>query len=171
MNPLHSLARSSIAPTFLTKGLDALRHPEANLRSAERYLPGLKKLGIPGSATQIVRVSGAVQLAAGLLLFTGRFPRIASTALALSLISTTATGPRFWDEKDLNVKKSQKTEFFKNLGLFGGLVLAVVDRNGGPSVFWRAKQGVSAVSATVSEQVAQAGENVQAHAKSLLQAL
>lgn len=149
MNPLHSLARLCIGPIFLAGGVDALRHPESKVTSAEKVMPRLNELGITQSPTQLVRMNGGVQVAAGLLLLTGRLPRLASAALAVSLVPTTFAGHRFWEEEDPAAKAAQKTEFLKNVALFGGLILAALDRNGSPSLAWRAKRGVSHASSSL----------------------
>lgn len=159
MNPLHSLARSFIAPIFLAGGLDALRHPASKVSSAEKVLPQLNDLGITQSPTQLVRINGCVQVAAGLLLLAGRLPRAASAALAVSLVPTTFAGHRFWEEEDPTAKAIQKTQFLKNVALFGGLILAAVDRNGSPSMAWRAKKSVSHASSSLQS----AGSSLASH--------
>jgi uncharacterized membrane protein YphA (DoxX/SURF4 family) len=142
MNPIHSLARTCIAPIFLTGGLDALMHPDSKIAAAEKVVPQLHSLGFTGSPSRLVRVNGGVQLVAGFLLFAGVFPRTASAALAASMVPTTLAGHRFWEAEDADTKSAQRIQFLKNAALFGGLVLAATDRNGSPSMAWRAKRGV-----------------------------
>ncbi len=160
MSPLHSLARSCIAPIFLTGGVDALRHPESKTLAAQKLTPQLKGIGLTASATQLVQVNGGVQLVAGLLLSTGRLPRFASTALAISLVPTTLAGHRFWEETDPAAKAVQKAQFFKNLALFGGLLFAATDRNGSPSLTWRAKRSARAASSSLHS----VGSSLSSHA-------
>ena len=73
------------------------------------------------------------------LLATGRFPRLASTMLAASLIPTTAIEHAFWEETDPSRKAQQRSLFLKNVGLLGGLLLATVDTEGKPGLVWRAQ--------------------------------
>jgi uncharacterized membrane protein YphA (DoxX/SURF4 family) len=89
---------------------------------------------------QLVRINGAVQLGAGLMLATGRMPRLAAVALAGSLVPTTAAGHRFWEAKDPDAKRAQTIQFMKNLSMFGGLVFAALDVEGRPSLPWRARR-------------------------------
>jgi uncharacterized membrane protein YphA (DoxX/SURF4 family) len=142
MNPIHSLARTCIAPIFLTGGLDALMHPEGKVAEAQKVVPQLHSLGFTGSPERLVRFNGGVQLVAGFFLFAGVLPRTASAALAVSLVPTTLAGHRFWEAEDPETKSAQRIQFLKNAALFGGLLLAATNRNGSPSIAWRAKRGV-----------------------------
>jgi hypothetical protein len=75
---------------------------------------------------------------AGSLLALGKFPRLASTVLAASLVPTTVAAHSFWQEQDPEVRAKQKVQFLKNLGLLGGLLLAAVDTEGKPGLAYRA---------------------------------
>ena len=66
-------------------------------RTADRREAALPARGHPSSWC---RINGAVQVAAGLMLATGRFPRLSSALLAGSLVPTTLAGHRFWEEED-----------------------------------------------------------------------
>ena len=88
----------------------------------------------------MVRINGAAQVGAGLLLATGRAPRLSSTVLAATLVPTTAAGHRFWEESDPAVRANQKIHFFKNVSMLGGLLIAAVDTEGQPGVAWRARR-------------------------------
>lgn len=140
----HRLARSFIAPMFITSGLDAVRNPNDKAKVGE-----LSGLGLPQDPVQLVRLTGAVQLAAGLLLAIGRLPRLASAALAVSVVPTTLNGHRFWQESDPATKSDQRMQFMKNLAMLGGLLLAAIDTNGSPSLRWRAKKAASNATASI----------------------
>ena len=81
----------------------------------------------------LVRINGAVQVAGGSLLALGKAPRLASLALAATLIPTTVTEHDFWNETDPAVKARKRTEFLKNLSLLGGVMIAAVYTGGKPS--------------------------------------
>jgi uncharacterized membrane protein YphA (DoxX/SURF4 family) len=87
-----------------------------------------------------VQVNAAAQVAGGILLALGWFPRLAAILLAGSLVPTTLAGHRFWEIDDPADRARQRNQFLKNLGLLGGLILAAVDTEGRPSVTWRAKR-------------------------------
>jgi uncharacterized membrane protein YphA (DoxX/SURF4 family) len=97
-------------------------------------------LGLPDDPETLVKINGAVQVGAGVLLAMGRLPRVASLALAGSLVPTTLAGHRFWEETDERKRASQRIQFFKNAAMLGGLLLAAVDTEGRPSVSWRARR-------------------------------
>ena len=99
------LARPLLASVFVAAGIDALRHPGLRSQQAAQLL-GKVPDQVPGprSAAKdpdlFVRVNGAALLGGGVLLATGRLPRLASTVLAASIIPTTAIDHAFWDETD-----------------------------------------------------------------------
>jgi len=109
----------------------------AAMHDAERSLHDVadsSSLGLEN--TTYIKINAAVQVGAGLLLATGRMPRLASTALAASLVPTTLAGHRFWEAEGQD-RQVQQVQFAKNVGLLGGLILAAVDKEGAPSLGWR----------------------------------
>ncbi len=134
------LARPLLASVFVAAGVEALRNPAAR---TERAATLLEKVPAPesvqGDPDLFVRVNGGALVAGGVLLATGRFPRLASTVLAASIIPTTAIEHAFWDETDPAKKAQSRSLFFKNVGLLGGLLLASVDTAGKPGLAWRAQ--------------------------------
>jgi uncharacterized membrane protein YphA (DoxX/SURF4 family) len=132
-------------------GLNSLRNAKEKADAAavvtDKVVPLAEKaapqLPIPSDPATLVRINGAAQLGAGLLLATGRAPRLASTVLAASLVPTTAAGHRFWEEEDPGMRANQKIHFFKNVSMLGGLMIAAVDTEGKPGVAWRARRAAS----------------------------
>ncbi len=149
MTITHALARSFIAPIFVGGGVDAVAHPETKAVAAQKVTDQLAEFGLPSDPTRLVRVNGAVQLVAGTLLVLGRLPRLASAALAASMVPTTLAGHRFWEETDSTAKAQQRVQFMKNLAVLGGLLLAATDRNGAPSLSWRAHRAARRTSASI----------------------
>lgn len=92
---------------------------------------------LPFGAETYVRVNAAVQLGAGILLASGRLPRLSSAALAATLVPTTLANHRFW-EAEGEERRVQRVQFQKNLSLVGGLLLAAADTEGRPGLWWRA---------------------------------
>jgi len=136
------IARPLLASIFVAGGIDALRHSASKVERAETVTERLSEEVdfIPNDPDLLVRINGAVQVGAGLLLATGKFRRIASLALCGSIIPTTLAGHRFWEETDEVSRTQQQMHFLKNLGLLGGLILAAVDTEGEPSLGWRARR-------------------------------
>lgn len=137
---------------FISGGLDSVRHPETKVATAQGVTDQLRTLvpSLPKDTATLVRVNGMVQLGGGVLLATGRVPRLAALALIGSILPTTYAAHRFWEEPDDQIRAQQRIHFFKNLGLLGGLILAAVDTGGAPSLAWRTRQSTQRVSHTVA---------------------
>lgn len=144
MSAVRRIARPLLAATFVHGGLDAFRHPATRVEAAAPVVARINKtvpqLGLPDDTELLVRANGAAMVGAGTLLATGRLPRLASLVLAVSLVPTTAAAHRFWEIKDPAQRKQHQLHFLKNLGLLGGVLLAVVDTEGRPGVSWRARR-------------------------------
>ncbi len=98
----------------------------------------------------MVKINAAVQIGGGVLLATGKAPRLASLALAGSLVPTTVVGHDFWNETDPAKKAAQRTQFLKNVSLLGGLLIAAVDTEGKPSLGWRGRRAARHAQETVA---------------------
>ena len=140
MTPTRWLSRPLLSSMFVAGGIDAIRNASEKVKVAEPITRHLTDRGVPFETATLVQINGAVQVAGGLMLASGRFPRVAALALAASLVPTTLAGHRFWEEEDPEVRARQRIQFLKNASMLGGLLLAVVDTGGRPSVAWRANR-------------------------------
>ncbi|MCZ4558525.1 putative membrane protein YphA (DoxX/SURF4 family) [Rhodococcus sp. PvR044] len=150
------IARPLLATVFITGGIDALRHPagkadiaEPVIQQAHGALPDRVAALVPSDPTNLVRLNGAIQVGAGALLAIGKAPRIASLTLAGSLLPTTLAGHAFWNESDPVQRAAHRTQFFKNMSLLGGLLIAGVDTEGKPSLGWRGRRAARQASDAV----------------------
>ena len=140
MTLVRRVARPMLAAMFVVGGLDQLKHPGAKADTARPLVEKLAPaVGLPDDTELLVRANGAAMVGAGALLALGRLPRIASTVLAATLVPTTVAAHSFWNEQDPKVRAQQRTQFLKNLGLLGGLLLAAVDTEGKPGLAYRAR--------------------------------
>ncbi len=148
MSVSRTIARPLLASMFLVGGVNALRNPQMLAARAKPVLDKLvplvtkaaPQLPIPQDHAAVVRLNGAVHVGAGLALATGRAPRISAALLAASLVPTTLGGHRFWEEQDPAVRTQQQLNFFKNLSMLGGLLIAAGDTDGKPGVAWRTRR-------------------------------
>ena len=150
---LRRVARPMLAAIFISGGIEAFRSPQAHARAAKPVLEAVDPAvdqavevapldGRPDDE-MLVKIDAGVKIVAGTMLAFGKFPRLASTALAASLIPTTLAGHRFWEEDDPEVRAQQQIHFFKNVGLLGGLLIAAADTQGKPSLGWRARKAAA----------------------------
>jgi len=146
------MARPLLASMFVMGGADSLMNPEGKAERAKVVGPKVASpFGLPEDPVTLVKINGAVQLVAGALLAIGKLPRLASLALAASLVPTTLAGHRFWDETDDRARAMQRIQFFKNLSMLGGLLLAAVDTEGRPSLSWRAHRAAENAAGKVGD--------------------
>jgi len=148
MSPVRTAARALLGALFVVSGARALANPDRQVAKAkrvtDRIAPLLEKTDprLPTEARTLVQVNGAAQLGAGLLFVTGHLTRPAAAVLAGTLVPTTIAGHPFWAIDDPTERHMHQTQFLKNLGLLGGLMLAAVDTKGKPSLAWRTSHAV-----------------------------
>ena len=153
---IRRIARPMLATTFITRGVDALRNPKPAADAARPTLEGLSKLpdpvgpNVPTNAETVAKVTAGVQIGAGLLLATGRLPRISSAALALSVVPGSLGGHAFWNQSDPERKAAERRALLNDVGLIGGLIIASVDTEGKPSLGWRGRRAARKVSEAVA---------------------
>ncbi len=153
---IRRIARPMLSAVFISRGVDALRSPKPAADAARPTLEGLSKLpdpvgtNVPSNAETVARVNAAVQIGGGLLLATGKLPRVASAALALSVVPGSLGGHTFWSESDPQRKADERRAFLTDVSLIGGLIIAAVDTEGKPSLGWRGRRAAHKVSEAVS---------------------
>ncbi len=137
------IARPMLAAMFVSGGLEALRNPTPRAAKAggvATKIADALPVRLPQDPVKLVQLDAAVKIGGGLLLATGRVPRLAALALAASVLPTTFGGHRFWEYEDPKERANQQVHFLKNLGLLGGLILAAVDTGGRPSAAYRTRK-------------------------------
>jgi uncharacterized membrane protein YphA (DoxX/SURF4 family) len=143
-----------LAAMFIKGGVDTLLNPEPRVQQAT---PLLEKVGptlpdqVPTEPNQLVRIDAGVKIAAGSLLAINKFPRLASLALATSVIPTTVAGHPFWEKSDPSEKSAEQQQFLKNISILGGLILAAVDTEGKPSLGWRGRRAARKLAERTSD--------------------
>ncbi len=126
MSLLRSIARPMLGSMFIYGGLDAVRDPKAKAAKAQPVAPKLAEAaGIEADTVDLVRFNGGVQVAGGVALALGVWPRVAALTLAGSLIPTTLAGHRFWEQDEPSVRRQQTIHFLKNTAMMGGLLMVV----------------------------------------------
>lgn len=149
MTVVRRVARPCLAAMFVAGGADAVINAKPKVPAAEPVAPRVASRlpYLPEDTEELVKINGVVQVVFGLLLASGRFPRLSAAVLAGSLVPTTLAGHRFWEEDDPQRKANQRIHFFKNLSMFGGLLLAAADTEGQPGLAWRVQHAAHHASA------------------------
>ncbi len=154
---IRKIARPLLSAFFIADGIGALR--ERPRRAAEAaplidksvdVLPDAITEKVPTDPGTLVIVNAAVQIGGGVLLASGKAPRIAALALAGSLVPSTLAGHDFWNETDPASRARQRIGFAKNVSLLGGLMIAAVDTEGRPSLGWRGRRAARKAQASIS---------------------
>lgn len=153
---IRRIARPMLSAAFIARGIEALRSPKPAADAARPTLEGLSKLpdpvgtNVPTNAETVARANAAVQIGGGLLLASGRLPRFASAALALSVVPGSLAAHTFWSEADPQRKADERRAFLTDISLIGGLIIAAVDTEGKPSLGWRGRRAAHKVSERVT---------------------
>lgn len=152
------IARPMLGSIFIVAGADGLARPSASVAATEplvssllEHTPESARRYLPSDPQTYVRIHGATQLAAGLALASGKLPRISAWVLAGTLVPATLTDQAYWRQTDPALKLQQKTHFWKNISILGGLIIAGIDTEGRPGLSWRARRAArDAVAAVTS---------------------
>lgn len=153
---IRRIARPLLSAVFIGQGIEALRSPKPAADAARPILEGLQKLPdpvgskVPQNTETFARINAAVQIGGGLLLATGKVPRVASAALAATVIPANLGAHMFWSEVDPERKAQKRRDFLTDLSLLGGLIIASADTAGKPSLGWRGRRAARRVGDAVS---------------------
>ena len=153
---IRRIARPLLSAAFIGQGVETLRNPKATADAAERTMAALRTLPeplggkVPSNTETAARINAAVQVGGGLLLATGKLPRIASAALAFTVIPGSLGGHLFWNESDPELKAQKRRDLLTDLSLLGGLIIASADTAGKPSLGWRGRQAAGRISDALS---------------------
>ena len=153
---IRRVARPLLSAVFIGQGIDALRSPQRAAETARPTVEVLRKLPepaatkVPKDPMTLARINAGVQISGGLLLASGKIPRVASVALACTVVPGSLGGHLFWTESDPERKAQQRRDFLTDLSLIGGLMIASVDTEGKPSLGWRGRRAARRASKAVS---------------------
>ncbi|MFD2091542.1 DoxX family protein [Blastococcus deserti] len=157
------IARPLLASSFIYGGIDTLRNPQTRVPGAQPVVEKITEqadkqlpVQVPRDVEQWVRIDAGVKVGAGVLFALGKLPRLSALALTASVVPTTLAGHRFWEHTDPKERFGQLSHFLKNLGLLGGLLLAVVDTEGKPSVGYRARRAAKKATDSTEKSLAKA---------------
>ena len=149
-----------LAAAFVSQGVEALRSPNDAGEAARPAAEGLQKLpdavsaNVPKDPELLAKITAAAQIGGGLLLASGRVPRVAAAVLAASVIPANLGAHMFWNETDPVRKSRLRRDFTVDVSLLGGLLIASADTAGKPSLGWRGRRAAQAVTGSVAGALA-----------------
>jgi uncharacterized membrane protein YphA (DoxX/SURF4 family) len=153
---IRRIARPLLSAVFIGQGVNSLRNPKPAAEAAAPAVDGLRALPdpvgsrVPADAETFAQINAAVQIGGALLLATGRLPRAASAALALTVIPGNLGAHMFWQESNPERRAEKRQAFLSDLSLVGGLMIASADTAGKPSLGWRGRRAAERLSERVS---------------------
>jgi uncharacterized membrane protein YphA (DoxX/SURF4 family)/gas vesicle protein len=162
---IRRIARPLLSAVFIGQGIETLRNPSVTLEATEPTVAALRNLPepygdkVPSNPETAARINAAVQVGGGLLLATGKLPRVASAALAFTVIPGSLGGNLFWTETDPQRKAQKRRDLLTDLSLLGGLIIAAADTAGKPSLGWRGRQAAGRLSEAVTSALPLTGSD------------
>lgn len=152
MTLFRAASRTLLASYFVVSGVKAVKDPTALVGAAEpltdRLVPLVKQYApaqianvVPEDTATLVRINGALQLAGGLALASGKGRRVGALLLAASLVPSTLAKHPFWTRETAEERAIDRSHFLKNASLLGGVLIAAGDTEGRPSLAYRAHSG------------------------------
>jgi uncharacterized membrane protein YphA (DoxX/SURF4 family) len=153
---IRRIARPLLSAVFIGQGVDSLLNPKPAAEAAAPTVDGLRALpdpvgsAIPSDPQKFAQINAAVQIGGGVLLASGKLPRFASAALALTVLPANLGAHMFWSESDPQLKADKRRDFLTDLSLLGGLMIASADTAGKPSLGWRGRRAAERLSERMS---------------------
>jgi uncharacterized membrane protein YphA (DoxX/SURF4 family) len=153
---IRRIARPLLSAAFIGQGVDSLLNPKSAAEAAAPTVDGLRALpdplgsNVPADAQTFAQINAAVQIGGGILLATGKMPRLASAALAFTVLPANLGAHMFWNETDPQRKAEKRRDLLTDLSLLGGLMIAAADTEGKPSLGWRGRRAAERLSERVS---------------------
>lgn len=140
---LRRIARPLLATAFIVDGATMFVHPEPLTESRIATKS-------PTDPVRLVWGIAASRVGGGVLLALGKAPRLAALTLAASSVPVLLAEQEFRTETDPARRSAGATAFVKDVGLLGGLLLAVADTEGKPSLGWRGRRAAREAAETIS---------------------
>jgi putative oxidoreductase len=115
------LGRVLIAAVFIPSGF-------AKLSNLDGFIASLDGRGVP-LASVLGPIGGLIEFLGGIAIVVGMNVRFASVLMILFTIAATLIAHRFWEFEGA-ARRTQQTQFFKNLAIVGGFIFLMVNGGG-----------------------------------------
>lgn len=115
------LGRIALGAIFVKSGIQ-------KLMALSAFAASLASRGIPQSSAWAV-IGATIECVGGILIVTGFKTRPASVLMVTFMIVATAIAHRYWEFAEA-ARRTQESQFFKNLSIIGGFLLLSVTGSG-----------------------------------------
>lgn len=115
-----SLGQLLLSGIFISAGAGSFLQPGGQVEA-------VAAAGLPNPRTA-VELNGAAMVVGGAMLALDIAPKLAAATLIGCLVPTTVVGHAFWKAENEGARKAQQIQFLKNLGLIGGLLLVLTQK-------------------------------------------
>lgn len=139
------IARAALGAYFVNEAVKNFKETPKQAENAAPFVEFVSRESgrkVPNNPELMVKGQGAMMGLGGLALIIGRAPRVAAGLLTPAVAANAYMHEAFWAEKDPAVRAQKQSNFFRTLGLVGGVLIAAADTQGKPGLAWRAAHGV-----------------------------
>lgn len=144
---LRKIARPMLASFFVWDGVDTLRNTDQHIAETENMLERLRKVlpreyagYIPNDPELVARALAGARVGAGSLFAIGKAPRTSAAVLAGTTLPALIGANAFWSADSEKEKTEGRNALITNTALLGALFITTQDREGKPSLTWRAQK-------------------------------
>ncbi|WP_141494269.1 DoxX family protein [Kytococcus schroeteri] len=157
MDPIRLIARPMLGAIFVSTGVNHIKNPAYGSEVAQRFADeNLEPLGVDVDGPTLMKLHGYASVLAGSGLALGVAPRLCALALAADVTAVNLATHRFWEQQG-EERQGTQIQFFKDLAIAGGLLVAAVDTQGKPGLAYRAQHAGDVASAKAEAAAAVAG--------------
>jgi putative oxidoreductase len=117
---LRQLGHLLLSGIFISGGWAAFSEPGGRVKKVAEV--GIQEPDVA------VEANGLLMVICGAMLGLDIAPKLAALGLIGSLVPTTVVGHAFWKEESSQGRQGQWTQFLKNLGLLGGLLMVLGEK-------------------------------------------
>jgi putative oxidoreductase len=121
-NVILLLGRLALGVIFVNSGI-------MKLMGLTAFAASLASRGVPQSSVWAV-IGATVEFVGGVMIITGFKTRYASLLMILFVIVATGISHRYWEFVEPAARRTQQSQFFKNLSIIGGFLLLYVTGGG-----------------------------------------
>ncbi|EEH63834.1 hypothetical protein HMPREF0044_0853 [Gleimia coleocanis DSM 15436] len=143
MSILRTVIRPVLVLPLVVDSVDAIRNPKDHAKKFLKLYKHAEKHGAPKLSEKQAKLAsqaaGCATLVAAAGFISGKAPRTCATMLALTALPVAIVQNPVWTAEDRKERNQYRRGLERYGAVFAGLVFAAFDRQGEPSVAWKAQ--------------------------------